>query len=63
METSLGYFINPLFSVFLGVIFLKERLRRWQWFPIILAASQFLIGVFIYHEAFSHFQLVGFGMV
>jgi len=38
VETSLGYFINPLFSVLLGVVFLRERLRAWQWFPIGLAA-------------------------
>jgi len=39
VETSLGYFINPLFSVLLGMVFLKERLRPWQWLPIGLAAS------------------------
>jgi chloramphenicol-sensitive protein RarD len=38
VETSLGYFINPLISVLLGVIFLKERLRIAQWMPVILAA-------------------------
>jgi len=38
VETSLGYFINPLISVLLGVIFLKERLRFAQWIPVILAA-------------------------
>lgn len=38
VETSLGYFINPLLSVLLGVIFLKERLRIAQWIPVILAA-------------------------
>ena len=38
VEASLGYFINPLFSVLLGMIFLKERLRPLQWFPIGLAA-------------------------
>ena len=37
VESSLGYFINPLFSVFLGMIFLKERLRPLQWVPIVLA--------------------------
>lgn len=37
VETSLGYFINPLLSVLLGVIFLKERLRPAQWLPIGLA--------------------------
>jgi chloramphenicol-sensitive protein RarD len=39
VETSLGYFINPLLSVLLGVIFLRERLRPLQWIPVILAAS------------------------
>jgi chloramphenicol-sensitive protein RarD len=37
VETSLGYFINPLLSVMLGVIFLRERLRTWQWLPIGIA--------------------------
>ncbi len=39
VETSLGYFINPLLSVLLGVVFLRERLRPWQWLPIGLAAA------------------------
>jgi len=39
VETSLGYFINPLLSVALGVIFLKERLRPMQWIPVGLAAA------------------------
>lgn len=30
IDTSLGYFINPLFNVFLGVIFLRESLRHGQ---------------------------------
>jgi len=34
VETSLGYFINPLVNVVLGVIFLRERLRLWQWIPV-----------------------------
>lgn len=38
VETSLGYFINPLLSVLLGVLFLRERLRPTQWIPVILAA-------------------------
>ena len=38
VETSLGYFINPLLSVLLGVIFLRERLRPLQWIPVGLAA-------------------------
>lgn len=39
LESSLGYFINPIVSVLLGVIFLKERLRLWQWIPVGLAAA------------------------
>jgi chloramphenicol-sensitive protein RarD len=38
VETSLGYFINPLLSVLLGMIFLGERLRPAQWFAVGLAA-------------------------
>ena len=38
VETSLGYFINPLLSVSLGVLFLRERLRPMQWVPVGLAA-------------------------
>jgi chloramphenicol-sensitive protein RarD len=39
VETSLGYFINPLVSVLLGVIFLRERLRAMQWLAVGLAAA------------------------
>lgn len=38
VETSLGYFINPLLSVLFGVIFLREKLRSMQWLPVIIAA-------------------------
>lgn len=38
LETSLGYFINPLFSVLLGVLFLRERLRPGQQLAVLLAA-------------------------
>lgn len=31
LEGSLGYFINPLVNVLLGVVFLKERLEKHQW--------------------------------
>jgi chloramphenicol-sensitive protein RarD len=48
IETSLGYFINPLLSVLLGVIFLRERLRPLQWLPIGLAAVGVLYLTFAY---------------
>lgn len=38
VETSLGYFINPLVNVLLGVLILKEQIRPLQWLPIGLAA-------------------------
>jgi chloramphenicol-sensitive protein RarD len=31
VETALGYFINPLVTVLMGVFILGERLRPWQW--------------------------------
>ncbi len=37
MQTSLGYYINPLVTVFLGTIFLKERLSRKQQIAVLLA--------------------------
>jgi chloramphenicol-sensitive protein RarD len=37
LESSLGYFINPLVSVALGVIVLGERLRRVQWVAVGIA--------------------------
>lgn len=41
VEASLGYFINPLINVMLGMVLLRERLRPLQWIAVILA----LIGV------------------
>lgn len=37
LEASMGYFLNPLFNVFMGRLILKERLRPGQWPAIILA--------------------------
>ena len=38
VEASLGYFLNPLLNVVLGVWLLRERLTRWQWLAVALAA-------------------------
>jgi len=43
IEASMGYFINPLVVVLLGVIVLKEKLSRWQLAALILAASGVLL--------------------
>ncbi len=43
VETSLGYFINPLVTVLLGVVVLGERLRRVQWAAVALGATAVLV--------------------
>ena len=48
VETSLGYFINPLLSVLLGVIILREKLRPFQWIPILLAFTGVIYLTVIY---------------
>ncbi len=37
LEASLGYFINPIVNVILGLVFLSERLSRIKWFAVLLA--------------------------
>ena len=39
LEASVGYYINPLVSIFLGMLFLKERLIKVQWIALALAAT------------------------
>ncbi|MEZ5797268.1 MAG: EamA family transporter RarD [Paracoccaceae bacterium] len=38
LDAALGYYINPLFSILLGAVLLKERLRGIQWLAIASAA-------------------------
>ena len=38
LEASLGYYINPLINVMLGMLLLKERLRPLQWLAVALAS-------------------------
>jgi len=51
LDASLGYYINPLLNVLLGMLFLGERLRKLQWAAVALACSGVLI------------QLITFGSV
>jgi chloramphenicol-sensitive protein RarD len=46
IETSLGYYINPLVTVLLGFVFLKERLHRGQQVAVVLATIG--VGYFIW---------------
>ncbi|MGL4207147.1 MAG: EamA family transporter RarD, partial [Aeromonadaceae bacterium] len=50
LEASLGYYINPLLNILLGMLFLGERLRRIQW----LAVSLAVIGVVIQVVLLGH---------
>ncbi|MGI1663254.1 EamA family transporter RarD [Palleronia sp. KMU-117] len=43
LDAALGYYINPLFSVFLGAVLLRERLLPAQWAAIALASAAVLI--------------------
>lgn len=43
IEASLGYFINPLVTVALGVVVLRERLNRLQWTAVTLGAVSVLV--------------------
>ncbi|MET0291226.1 MAG: EamA family transporter RarD [Steroidobacteraceae bacterium] len=38
LDTSLGYFVTPLFNIVFGVLLLRERLGAWQWVAVALAA-------------------------
>ncbi len=51
VETSLGYYINPLISVMLGIFFLKERLTSAQKLAVVIA----LIGVIILTISYGRF--------
>ena len=54
VESSLGYFINPLINVLLGVFFLKERLRIPQWIAMLMA----FIGVCYLTFGYGHFPWI-----
>ncbi|PWC07027.1 EamA family transporter RarD [Mycetocola zhujimingii] len=43
VETALGYFINPIVTVFLGVFFLREKLRIVQWVSVGISIAAVLV--------------------
>ena len=48
LATSLGYFINPLVNIFLGMLFLHERLNRVQVLALVIAAATTIyLGIYI----------------
>ena len=50
LQASLGYYINPLVNVLLGMAFLKEKLRRPQAFAVLLAALGVLYLTFFFGQ-------------
>lgn len=58
LDTSLGYFINPLLNVLFGVAFLGERLSRWQWTAVALAA----VGVIVQTVALGYLPWISLGV-
>ncbi|WP_442907618.1 EamA family transporter RarD [Kineococcus sp. G2] len=43
LEASLGYFVNPLVTVLLGVLVLRERLRRTQWAAVAVGTTAVVV--------------------
>lgn len=67
LEGSLGYYLNPLVNVLLGVLLLKERLSRGQKFAVLLAAAGVAVlaagaggGLWISLSLAASFALYGF---
>ena len=58
LEASLGYFINPLLNVLVGMLFLGERFRRLQWLAVALAAC----GVIIQLWKFGSVPVIALGL-
>jgi len=58
LDAALGYFINPLFSIFLGAVFLKERLNWVQWVAIALVT--FAVGFLTWD--YGHLPYIALGM-
>lgn len=58
IEAGLGYYINPLVNVFLGYVFLKERLAPMQKIAVVLA----LIGVLYFTISYGKFPWLSLGL-
>ncbi|MCX2768015.1 MULTISPECIES: EamA family transporter RarD [unclassified Pseudoalteromonas] len=58
LDASLGYYINPLLNVLLGMLFLSERLRTAQKFAVLLA----IVGVVLQLISFGSFPVIAFSL-
>jgi chloramphenicol-sensitive protein RarD len=50
LESSLGYYINPIVNILIGFILLKEKLSNWQWFSV------FLVFIGVSYSIYSYGQ-------
>ncbi len=48
LDASLGYYINPLFNVLLGMLFLNEKLRKLQWLAVVLATAGVVVQLVVF---------------
>ncbi len=58
IETALGYFINPIVTILIGVFVRKERLSRLQWVAVSIAT----VGVLISAIAYGKFPFIAIGL-
>ncbi|RRS06598.1 EamA family transporter RarD [Pseudoalteromonas sp. J010] len=58
LDASLGYYINPLLNVLLGMLFLSEKLRAGQKFAVMLA----IFGVLLQLISFGSFPIIAFSL-
>jgi chloramphenicol-sensitive protein RarD len=58
LETSLGYYINPLVNILFGLIFFREKISRWGWTAIGIA----VLGVSWQVVGLGHFPFVPLGL-
>lgn len=58
IETALGYFINPLITILIGVVVRKERLTPLQWTAVGIAT----VGVLVSAIAYGQFPLIALGL-
>lgn len=68
IEASLGYFINPLVTVGLGVLVLREKLSRLQWAAVALGASSVIVigvayGAFPFISVTLALSFAGYGFI
>lgn len=68
IEASLGYFINPLMTVGLGVLVLREKLSRLQWTAVALGFASVLVvgiayGQFPFISVTLAFSFAGYGFI